>query len=457
MDREPGIPHRPGEAEAPTGPYGTEPPPASPPYGAGTGEYPTAPFATGPHAIPAPFGTNAQGTGPYATGPQQTGPFTTNAQPLPTDAYGTTNPVPTDAFGAGTPQAAGAFGVHEPLAGNSFDTDAQAATGAFGTGARLTGDAFGTDTPAATGAFGTERQVPARVPGTDEQQARDPFGTGAQPMAAPYGTDTAETSSERYGATGEQATGPTGVRATSGVEVRLGTRSSRHRERRQKERAGRRNGFIAAGVLGLAALVAGGLLLLPGSGDGKDGPAVVAPSAGEGTSQGQPALPRRGAPITVGTADGSKYRIEAVTGRTSDNVASLQSSSPPSGGTFAYVEYVLSNPSSQKVLLDFPGDVFVKKNLVLAKGRGRCMPQAGVPEDMCTLPIKSEVVRRLAGGPLLAGDGGDQYMPPGASYLVRATVAVPVDEHLTRRDMGLYVWKQLYMADQLAKQAPFPR
>ncbi|MFC6879936.1 hypothetical protein [Actinomadura yumaensis] len=351
----------------------------------------------------------------------------------------------------------GAYGVSESLAGNSFDTDAQAATGAFGTGARQAGDAFGTDTPAATGAFGTERPVPNGAFGTEEQQARDPFGTGAQPMAAPYSADTAETSSERYGATGEQATGPTGVRATSGVEVRLGTRSSRHRERRQKERAGRRNGFIAAGVLGLAALVAGGLLLLPGSGDDKDGPAVVAPSAGEGTSQGQQALPRRGGPITVGTADGSKYRIEAVTGRTSDDVASLQSSSPPSGGTFAYVEYVLSNPSSQKVLLDFPGDVFVKKNLVLSKGRGRCMPQAGVPEDMCTLPIKSEVVRRLAGGPLLAGDGGDQYMPPGASYLVRATVAVPVDEHLTRRDMGLYVWKQLYMADQLAKHAPFPR
>ncbi len=48
-------------------------------------------------------------------------------------------------------------------------------------------------------------------------------------------------------------------------------------------------------------------------------------------------------------------------------------------------------------------------------------------------------------------------MPPGSAFLVRATVDVPVDRDLKRSDLGLFVWKQLYMADQLAKQAPFPR
>jgi hypothetical protein len=33
---------------------------------------------------------------------------------------------------------------------------------------------------------------------------------------------------------------------------------------------------------------------------------------------------------------------------------------------------------------------------------------------------------------------------------------VPVSERTKRTDLRLYVWKQLYMADQLAKEAPFP-
>ncbi|WP_157430631.1 hypothetical protein [Actinomadura macra] len=114
--------------------------------------------------------------------------------------------------------------------------------------------------------------------------------------------------------------------------------------------------------------------------------------------------------------------------------------SPTSPGAFAYIEYILTNPTGREVLLDFPGDVFVKRDLVTPRARGRCMPQASVPEDMCTPPTRSEVVRRLAGGEPIAGDGGDTFMPPGASYLVRATVDVPVERRLTREDMGLYVW-----------------
>lgn len=249
-------------------------------------------------------------------------------------------------------------------------------------------------------------------------------------------------------------TGPMGVRETSGVQVRLGSRE-RERERQARRRAGRRSGLVAAGVLVLAGLVTIGLLLTPGSGD--DDGTGAAPATGERQPGGGVELPEAGTPITVGTADGSKYKIAAVTDGVSDGVAATSKSSPPSGTSFAFIEYILSNPTGKRVLLDFPGDVFLKRNLVTPDARGRCMPQAGVPEDMCTPPTKSQVVRRLAGGELAAGDGGDKYLPPGSSFLVRATVDVPVENGIKRSDMGLYVWKQLYMADQLAKQAPFPR
>ncbi|MFB4298294.1 hypothetical protein [Actinomadura sp. NTSP31] len=242
--------------------------------------------------------------------------------------------------------------------------------------------------------------------------------------------------------------------------MRLGSRARARQERSRGRggRGGRRGGLIAGGVLALAALVTTGLLLAPGSGGGKDDDGGLAPTTAEQRPAGGSArLPRTGTPVEVGTADGSKYRLAAVGGGVSDDgVVTTFQSSPPSGTSFAYIEYVLTNPTGQKVLLDYPGDIFVKRDLVTKTARGRCMPQAGVPEDMCTPPTQSRVVRKLAGGDLIAGDGGDKYLSPGASYLVRATVDVPVARRLTRSDMGLYVWKQLYMADQLAKQVPFP-
>ncbi|MFI0372870.1 hypothetical protein ACH35V_33835 [Actinomadura sp. 1N219] len=246
------------------------------------------------------------------------------------------------------------------------------------------------------------------------------------------------------------ATGPMGVRETSGVQVRLGSRR-RARQGTTRRTGGRRGGLAAAGVLVLAGLITVGLVLTRGSGDGDTATGPAAGAKGPDVP-----LPRAGKAIEVGTADGAKYRIAAVGSGVADGVVTTFQS-PPSGTSFAYVEYLLTNPTNQKVLLDFPGDVFVKRALVAPDARGRCMPQAGVPEDMCTPPTKSRVVRRLSGGEPMPGEGGDTYMPPGATYLVRATVDVPVQREISRRDMGLYVWKQLYMADQLAKQAPFPR
>ncbi|MFP3962466.1 hypothetical protein SMC26_09075 [Actinomadura fulvescens] len=250
-------------------------------------------------------------------------------------------------------------------------------------------------------------------------------------------------------------TGPIGVREPSGVEVRLGTRTARSRARAERRRrAGRRTVVVVASVVtGVVAMVTGGVLVAIGSGD-QEG-AGDSPPASQAEAQGP--APRSGKPVTIIAADGARYRVAAVTGGVSAGGEPIVQSSPlPSGSAVAYIDYVLSNPSDQKVLFDPPGDVFVKRALIARQARGRCMWQAGVPESMCTPPTQSEVMRRIAGGELEAGDGGDKYMPPRSSYLVRAMVEVPVDKRLKRNDLRLYIWQKRFVSGQYAQPAPFP-
>ncbi|RFU38850.1 hypothetical protein DZF91_25515 [Actinomadura logoneensis] len=249
-----------------------------------------------------------------------------------------------------------------------------------------------------------------------------------------------------------------GVRETSGVDVRIASsRSERHRIRReQRGRAGRRKGLLAgAGLLVVLAAAVGAFVLMPGSDGGKgEGDPSAGASRSVPTRSGP--MPKTGTTVSVATADGDRYQLGVVDTGTSEGTATQQTTAP-SGYGFAYVEYVLSNPGREKVLLDFPGDVFVKRSRVESSGRARCMPQVGAPEDMCTPPTHSDVVRSLRGGQLVAGDGDDKYMPPGSAYLVRATVDVPVEKQLKTGDLRLFIWKRLYMGDQDAKEAPLPR
>lgn len=431
MDTEPVLPRRPGEfrntpahgipaAKAtpvegtpihppPSAPSPHAPPPHAPPSRLAA-TYPAAPHpAAAPQARPG-------GAGPAADTGARTGAGTTQGAPIPPDAP--TNPIvhaspghqePPQVWGRPPTSPQPPAPEPEPLPAESLPEPE--------VGPGLRGDA------AWAGA----------------SEAQDPY---VEPVGGPSST-----------------TGPMGVRETSGVQVRLGSlerERERERERelrrRARQRAGRRSGLVAAGVLVLAGLVTIGLVLTGGPGDGDSG--TAAGGRGQGGAGGP--LPPAGAPVEVGTADGYKYRLATVTSGVSEGSVTTFHSTPPSGTSFPYIEYLLTNPTDEEVLLDFPGDVFVKRELVAPEARGRCMPQAGVPEDMCTPPTKSEVVRRMAGGALVDGDGGDKYMPPGSTYLVRATVDVPVESGVSRSDMGLYVWKQLYMADQLAKPVPYP-
>ncbi|KAB2348033.1 hypothetical protein [Actinomadura rudentiformis] len=250
-------------------------------------------------------------------------------------------------------------------------------------------------------------------------------------------------------------TGPIGVRETSGVEVRLGSRSGRNRaQAERRKRAGRRRGLILTAVVtGVAAMIAGGAVFAIGFGEKSGG--GDPPTNSRSGSQG--AAPRSGKPVAITTAEGAQYQVAAVNGGVSaGGEPTVQSSPLPAGSAVAYIDYVLSNPTDQKVLLDPPGDVFVKRNLVARQARGRCMWQAGVPETMCTPPTQSEVIRRISGGELEAGDGGDKYMPARSSYLIRAMVEVPVDRRLTRNDLRLYIWQKRFVSGQYAQPAPFP-
>ncbi|MWA06944.1 hypothetical protein F8568_042715 [Actinomadura sp. LD22] len=404
MDTDPGIPRRPGDARG-----------------------------TPPHGFPSPAATPVQGT-PVVPGASPAG---LGGAPIPPDAP--SRPI-----------------VHAPAPpGRPYGGPGRAP------GAGTPPQAWG-PVPASPPRTGPQPAVPRSQTGPQAAVPRSQTGPQAAvprhhtgPQAPVPGVRTGPQAAVRQPVEEPSAAGPMGSRETSGVQVRLGSRALDGQGRNR--RRGRRGGLIAGGVLVLAAAVTAGLVLLPRSGDGKGGEGPAPASAEQRPAGGQARLPRTGTPIEVGTADGSKYRLAAVGGGVSDDgVVTTFQSSPPSGTSFAYIEYVLTNPTDHKVLLDFPGDVFLKRALVTKAAQGRCMPQAGVSEDMCTPPTQSRVVRRLAGGDLIPGDGGDKYLSPGASYLVRATVDVPVARRLTKADMGLYVWKQLYMADQLAKQVPFP-
>ncbi|HEX2312400.1 MAG TPA: hypothetical protein VHJ17_01615, partial [Thermomonospora sp.] len=229
-----------------------------------------------------------------------------------------------------------------------------------------------------------------------------------------------------------------------------GRRAATARRKAARGRAAHRNSALA-GLLAGAALVGSALVVW------NSGVADSALGRSSGRLAGGPsagALPPTGPAVEIATIAGARYRLSAI----GEGTAPASRSSASRGTAYVHAEYVLSNPLDRPVLLDlYAADVFVKRELLPERARGRCMWHNGVPEDMCTPPAKPQVVSHLSGGPPTGGAGGDRYMPPGASYVVRVTVDVPVAEDPRPGDLRLYVWRQTYMADALAKEIPFPR
>jgi hypothetical protein len=233
--------------------------------------------------------------------------------------------------------------------------------------------------------------------------------------------------------------------------------SYRSHRRRKKGNAGRLGlAGVLAGVLGVGAVAAGYLALKPDSGRQSPPSAAGQEGSGEGGAPGRPSdAPKTGPTLSVTTPEGYGYGLGAAKAGTDDRPLS-RSTTAPSGTTYAYAEYVLTNNQQQPVLLDFPADLFLPVKYVPSAARTRCMPQPGVPEDMCTLPNHSQVVARLNGSPRPLIQDGDTLMPPGSSYLVRIATDLPVDPGIGDDDIRLYVWNARFTSDRKGIEVPMP-
>jgi hypothetical protein len=233
-------------------------------------------------------------------------------------------------------------------------------------------------------------------------------------------------------------------------------RSHRHRKKRSAGKLGLAG--AATGVAGVMLVAVAIVLLRPADsgGAGTQGPGDEGAPSVHGDLAGPARTPRTGRPLRLHTPEGFGYTVAAAHGATNDQPLPTGHSPLSPGTTYAYVDYVLTNTQGQQVLLDFPGDLFVRRAEVPAAARRRCMPQPGVPGGMCTLPNHSAVIGYLDGSKPPVEDSGDRYMPPGASYLVRVATTMPVAKGIRQSGMRLFVWNARYISDRRAVEAPFP-
>lgn len=239
----------------------------------------------------------------------------------------------------------------------------------------------------------------------------------------------------------------------SGIEVRIGPRTSgpyqRRRERVEQRRTAVRGAVIAGTAAVTVAAAAVGLYFLR---DAVGSQAGAQPTSSAAVGAGPVAVASQGPPVNVTTAQGDAYSMSAVTGG-----GAAQGTTPaPSGQTYAYADYVLTNTLSRQVLLNLPADLFVRSALVPENLRPRCVGQSGVPQDMCSLPNTSKVIGYVNDSMAPEHRDGDDFMPPHASYLVRITTQLPIAASVTRQDLGVFVWNALYVPDQQARPIAFP-
>lgn len=237
--------------------------------------------------------------------------------------------------------------------------------------------------------------------------------------------------------------------------------SHRSHRRRKKSNAGKL-GLAGAltGVLGIGAVAVGFVLLQPGDDKPKDQPGLTAEGGdtsgqGGGGAAGTAKTPKTGPTLSITTPEGYGYALGAASSGTDDKPLP-RSTPPPTGTTYAYVDYVLTNSQQRAVLLDFPADLFVPKEQVPEAERERCMPQPGVPDSMCTLPNHSAVTARLNGSKPPTIQDGDTLMPSGASYLVRVATDLPVNSGVGASDIKLYVWNARFTSDRKGIEITLP-
>ncbi len=231
-----------------------------------------------------------------------------------------------------------------------------------------------------------------------------------------------------------------------------GARRPPPRNQRRRKRKAARLGLAGAltGVLGIALIAAAIVVLRPGSLGGNAGTGRSNPNG-----PGSIPSPKAGPVLSVTTPEGYGYGLAAVKAGTS--LAPLgESKNPGQGLTYAYADYIITNTQRRPALLDYPADLFMPRAQVPASARSRCMPQPGVPEDMCTLPNRSQITARIGDSEPPVIEGADKMIPPGASYLVRVASDLPVTEGVQDEDLKLYVWDARFTSDRKGIEVAFP-
>lgn len=226
-----------------------------------------------------------------------------------------------------------------------------------------------------------------------------------------------------------------------------------HRIQRRKRKRRARHLRIAAAMAGVFAIATtvGVVQLMDRSTSSGSGPTETA----SGAALRRLDRPATGKPLRVSTPEGYSYTLEGIGGGSRADLGA--GGTAAAGRSYAYVEYVMTNSGPQRARLDFPPDLFMKRSLVPAVARNRCIPRVGAAKDMCALPSRSEIVAAIGGsGSPVKDEVGDTYLPAGASYIVRAVMEFPVAQALSRDDVAMYVWAVRFTGDRLARPVPFP-
>ncbi|MEO3783120.1 hypothetical protein ABGB12_07315 [Actinocorallia sp. B10E7] len=204
--------------------------------------------------------------------------------------------------------------------------------------------------------------------------------------------------------------------------------------RRKKSNTGRiATAAALTAVLGAGAVCAVVLIVK----EGETSPAARSPAV-----TGSPSVPapEAGEPVALTSTDGFTYRIAAVGGGRKVNGQ-------------AYIDYTITNTGPGKAPMERPGDLFLDRGKTLSGSR--CMEQPGAEKGKCTLENSSTIIGYVDGAPPLVVEGADEYIPAGASYLIRISTRERVKE-LTRQDLALYVWDVRFIEDRKARLIPFP-
>ncbi|GAA3234814.1 hypothetical protein [Actinocorallia longicatena] len=218
-----------------------------------------------------------------------------------------------------------------------------------------------------------------------------------------------------------------------------GSRRATGSRRKQNNSSGRYAfAAVATGVLGIG-VIAGAVFVLRGEGEE---PASASSPIATSADAGAVETPKTGPVVSLTTPDGFRYKIAAVSG------------TRKSTGE-AYADYTLTNVSGKRAPLETPGSLFV--NLATAGEAGkRCAANRTVPAGLCGVQTITEVVGYLGTSQQPEIDGEDQWMPPGAGYLVRVSSSAKVGE-IRPSDLRLYISEIRFVTAGKAIPIPFPR